>query len=129
MHAQQRVNKSTCSAGSTHGYTTCTAPYALASTLVALPGLLFLGADLCWLSFASYRREGVCFVSPQVMIGGEWFESLLGDPADVSEEALAEVAVQELENHLGIVEKPSVKLSRIHKVHSMCPLHFPASSG
>ena len=50
------------------------------------------------------------------MIGGEWFESLLGDPTHVSEQTLAEVAVQELESHLGIVERPSVKISRIHKV-------------
>ena len=55
------------------------------------------------------------------MIGGEWFESLFGDPDDMSEEALAEVAVQELENHLGIAERPSVKLSRIHKVPHALP--------
>lgn len=49
-------------------------------------------------------------------MGGEWFESLFGPPDDVCENSLAEVAIQELRNHLGIVEKPTIKLSKVHKV-------------
>ena len=50
------------------------------------------------------------------MIGGEWFESLFGNPDDVSTESLIEVAVEELGAHLGITKDPTFVLGRIHKV-------------
>lgn len=50
------------------------------------------------------------------MIGGEWFETLYGNPDDVSKESLTKVAVEELRKHLGITESPINVFTRIHKV-------------
>ena len=52
----------------------------------------------------------------KVMLGGEWFESLFGAPDQMDELSLAQVAIQELRNHLGIVRSPAVKISKVHKV-------------
>ena len=50
------------------------------------------------------------------MLGGEWFGELFGNPDEVSEDLITEVALKELRNQLGIVKQPSTVLSRIHKV-------------
>ena len=52
----------------------------------------------------------------QAMIGGEWFEELFGNPDEMSEDALAKVAIQELKDHLGMAEKPKITFSKVQKV-------------
>ena len=50
------------------------------------------------------------------MLGGEWFESLFGEPGKVSEESIKGVALAELKNQLGVTKKPIRSFSKIHKV-------------
>lgn len=55
----------------------------------------------------------------QVMLGGEWFGEVFGSPEEVSEDSIAQVALEELRNQLGIVRQPCEILSRIHKVSTL----------
>jgi len=40
-------------------------------------------------------------------MGGEWFREVLGDPAIVDKTVLAQIALNELHNQLGITAQPS----------------------
>ena len=60
--------------------------------------------------------HSLCTDGHQVMLGGEWFEEQFGNPADVSEDTMAQVAKEELQHHLGIEKQPITVISRIHKV-------------
>ena len=55
-------------------------------------------------------------VAVQVMLGGEWFEDLFGNPDEVSDEFIIGVAQEELRLHLGITSHPTSVLGKIHKV-------------
>ncbi len=52
------------------------------------------------------------------MIGGEWFEKIFGKTSEVSVEAVTEVAMEELQSHLGIKKQPTHFTTRIQKVCS-----------
>lgn len=50
------------------------------------------------------------------MLGGEWFEEIFGKAQEVTEEDMAKVAMEELQDQLGIQKQPVDITSRIHKV-------------
>ena len=56
------------------------------------------------------------FMYTQVMMGGEWFEELFGNPAKVKEETIKSTALEALKEHLGITQEPSHTIVSIHKV-------------
>lgn len=43
----------------------------------------------------------------QVMLGGEWFQELFGDPSTCQKDTLSQTALEELHKHLGITAQPS----------------------
>lgn len=52
----------------------------------------------------------------QVMMGGEWFEELFGDPSAVTEETILSTALETLNEHLGISQPPSHSIVSVEKV-------------
>ena len=50
------------------------------------------------------------------MMGGAWFEQHFGDPNDVSEKEIAEIAINEARKQIGASEKPIRTIVNIHKV-------------
>ena len=52
----------------------------------------------------------------QVMLGGEWFESMFGHPDAVSKDTIKQTALSELKSQLGITKEPIHAVSMIHKV-------------
>ena len=52
----------------------------------------------------------------QVMMGGEWFEELFGDPSTVSEDTILSTALEALQQHLGISQQPSHTIVSVEKV-------------
>ena len=51
----------------------------------------------------------------QVMMGGQWFRTLFGDPDEVDPNIFTETAIQTVERTLGIKEKPTNTLTSIQK--------------
>ena len=49
-------------------------------------------------------------------MGGAWFEQHFGDPNDVSEKEIAEIAINEVRKQIGASEKPIRTIVNIHKV-------------
>ena len=49
-------------------------------------------------------------------MGGAWFEQHFGDPNDVSEKEIAEIAINEARKQIGASEKPIRTIVNIHKV-------------
>ena len=49
-------------------------------------------------------------------MGGEWFEDLFGNPDEVSEKTMVQIALEELETQLGITNDPATVLCRVHRV-------------
>ena len=59
------------------------------------------------------------YMHVQVMMGGEWFEELFGDPFTVSEDTILSTALEALQQHLGISQQPSHTIVSIEKVHAV----------
>ena len=55
----------------------------------------------------------------QVMMGGEWFEELFGDPSTVSEDTILSTALEALQQQLGISQQPSHTIVSIEKVRAV----------
>ena len=55
----------------------------------------------------------------QVMLGGQWFEQLFGDPYTVTDDVITQAALEDLESHLGITQQPSCIITRVLKVGSV----------
>lgn len=52
----------------------------------------------------------------QVMMGGQWFTDLFGEPADLEPSRLQDKALSDLQEHLGITTAPSVAHTSVHVV-------------
>ncbi len=64
----------------------------------------------------SWECSVTSLATVQVMMGGEWFESLFGNPDEVSEESIKKIALTELKEQLRITKQPTHAVSMIHKV-------------
>ena len=53
-----------------------------------------------------------------MMLGGQWFEELFGEPAHADESAITSAALEDLHHHLGISQPPSHIITRIHRVRA-----------
>jgi hypothetical protein len=54
------------------------------------------------------------------MMGGEWFESLLGDAKSVKEEDLIQTAIKYINHCVGIQSAPIRTFVKINKVNRQC---------
>nr|QIA61821.1 protoporphyrinogen oxidase [Halichondria panicea]QIZ30884.1 protoporphyrinogen oxidase [Halichondria panicea] len=58
-------------------------------------------------SFPSQDRKDGPSTRLTVMMGGEWFDGLFGDPGSVREDTLSQIALEELNRQIGISAPPS----------------------
>ena len=49
-------------------------------------------------------------------MGGEWFNELGEDPDSITTNDIIRIALDSLQDHLGITDEPSNVVARIHKV-------------
>lgn len=66
-------------------------------------------------TFPQHDRQDTPSTRMTVMLGGEWFEQLFGDPDTVSDDVITQAALEDLEEHLGITQLPFHAITRIHK--------------
>ena len=63
------------------------------------------------------------------MMGGAWFEQHFGDPNDVNEQEIAEIAINEARKQIGAMEKPIRTIVNIQKVRFVLKFEFNQTSG
>ena len=49
-------------------------------------------------------------------MGGEWFDTLGEDPSNIGTDDITRIALDSIRDHLGVTDKPSYIVARIHKV-------------
>ena len=49
-------------------------------------------------------------------MGGEWFDELGDDHVNINTNDLIRIALDSLKDHMGVIDKPSNVVARIHKV-------------
>ncbi|XP_072354403.1 protoporphyrinogen oxidase-like isoform X6 [Scyliorhinus torazame] len=69
--------------------------------------------DSC--SFPQQDRVGPPTTRLTVMMGGSWFQESFGDPDTVPQGHLLQRALDTVQNHLGITQKPLQSISKVHK--------------
>ncbi|XP_078525294.1 protoporphyrinogen oxidase [Lissotriton helveticus] len=67
------------------------------------------------IAFPEQNRTGALSTRLTVMLGGAWFEKDVGDPSRVSDEQLLLRATEAVKNQLGVEEKPSLAIVKLHK--------------
>ncbi|XP_038657008.1 V-type proton ATPase catalytic subunit A-like [Scyliorhinus canicula] len=69
--------------------------------------------DSC--SFPQHDRVGPPTTRLTVMMGGSWFQESFGDPDTVPQDHLLQRALETVQNHLGITQKPLQSIIKVHK--------------